>query len=354
VNNAGFPARNAHPAKPEGLETLYTEGSDPIGSPRSMTHCIRKAFVLGAGLGARLRPLTNVLPKPLLPIFGKPLITFALDHLSHAGIEKIWINVHHLHEKFVALISDQRYYAVELVLEPELLETGGGMKNVEKQIGNETFIVYSGDILTDVAVERLVEAHFAQQYEVTLALRSTGLSSAVSWRSDTGRILDLFGVLKSGTAGKYDFAGISIWNPSVFDRIPENTKISLVPILANWLKAGGKIGGVVLEEDHWFNVGTRAEYLRLHQVIVKERWLPGYIRDAEWPVRIERSAKVCAASKIEGASYVGDNCRVDNDVFIEDSVLLPGSSVASGVSLRSCIVGGANVPAGSHVGADLI
>jgi mannose-1-phosphate guanylyltransferase len=319
-----------------------------------MTHRVRKAFVLGAGLGVRLRPLTNALPKPLLPIFGKPLITFALDHLSHAGIEKVWINVHHLHEKFAGLISDQRYRAVELVLETELLETGGGMKNLEKKIGNETFIVYSGDILTDVALERLAEAHFAQRYEVTLALRSTGLSSAVSWHSDTGQVLDLFGDLNSGTPGKYDFAGISIWNPSVFARIPENTKISFVPILADWLKAGGKIGGVLLEEDHWSNVGTRAEYLRLHHLIAKEGWLPGYIRDAEWPVRIERSAKVCAASKIEGASYVGDNCRVDSDVFIEDSILLPGSSVGSGVSLRSCIVGGANVSAGTHVGVDFV
>ncbi len=63
---------------------------------------VRKAFVLGAGLGTRLRPLTNVLPKPLLPIFGKPLITFALDHLRQIGIEQFWVNTHHLPEKFSA------------------------------------------------------------------------------------------------------------------------------------------------------------------------------------------------------------------------------------------------------------
>jgi mannose-1-phosphate guanylyltransferase len=329
-------------------------GGDPIGSPRSMTYRVRKAFVLGAGLGIRLRPLTNVLPKPLLPIFGKPLITFALDHLSQAGIEKIWINIHHLHQKFATLISDQRYHAIELVHEPELLETGGGMKNLETRIGSETFIVYSGDILTDIAVEELVEAHFTQQNEVTLALRSTGLSTAVRWSSDTGQVLDLFGDLKSGAAGRYDFAGISIWNPSVFARIPENTRVSFVPILADWLKAGAKIGGVVLEEDRWFNVGTRAEYLRLHQAIASEGWSPRYIHDVEWPVRIERSARISATSTIEGASYVGDDCRVDRDVFITDSILLAGSSVASGVSMRSCIVGGATVSSGIYVGGDFV
>ena len=321
-----------------------------------MTHPVRKAFVLGAGLGTRLRPLTDVLPKPLLPIFGKQLVTFAIDHLRQFGIEKIWVNTHHLYQRFAVLASDQRYNAVEFVFEPEILETGGGIKNLQRRIGDETFIVYSGDILTDVPVEHLLEAHLTQRNDVTLALRSTGLSSAVRWCSDSGRILDLYGDSRSGPARGYDFAGISIWNPSVFARIPENTKISFVPILADWLEAGGKIGGVLLEENHWFNVGTRVEYLRLHQFIATQRWLPRYFRSSgtEWPVRVEPSAKVSANSRIEGVSYVGNNCSIDRDVSIEDSILLPGSSLASGVSMRSCIVAGIEVPAGDYVGIDFI
>jgi len=321
-----------------------------------MTHPVRKAFVLGAGLGTRLRPLTDVLPKPLLPIFGKQLVTFAIDHLRQIGIEKIWVNTHHLYQRFAVLASDQRYNAVEFVFEPEILETGGGIKNLQRRIGDETFIVYSGDILTDVPVEHLLEAHLTQRNDVTLALRSTGLSSAVRWCSDSGRILDLYGDSRSGPARGYDFAGISIWNPSVFARIPENTKISFVPVLADWLKAGGKIGGVLLEENQWFNVGTRVEYLRLHQFIATRRWLPRYFRSSgtEWPVRVEPSAKVSANSTIEGVSYVGNNCSIDRDVSIEDSILLPGSSLASGVSMRSCIVAGIEVPAGNYVGMDFI
>ena len=321
-----------------------------------MPHRVRKAFVLGAGLGTRLRPLTDVLPKPLLPIFGKQLITFALDHLRRIGIEKIWVNTHHLHQKFEVLASDQRYKAVEFVFEPEILETSGGIKNLERRIGDETFMVYSGDILTDAPVEHLLEAHLTQRNDVTLALRSTGLSSAVRWCSYSGRILDLYGDIRSDVARGYDFAGISIWNPSVFARIPECTKISFVSILADWLKAGGKIGGVLLEENHWFNVGTRAEYLRLHQFIANQRWSPRYMRSSstEWPVRVEPSAKVSANSRIEGVSYVGNNCSIGSDVCIEDSILLPGSSLASGVSMRSCIVAGAEVPAGNYLGTDFI
>ena len=321
-----------------------------------MTHRVCKAFVLGAGLGTRLRPLTNVLPKPLLPVFGKQLVTFAIDHLHQVGIEKIWVNTHHLHQRFEVLASDQRYKDVELVFEPTILETGGGIKNLERRIGDETFVVYSGDILTDVAVEHLLEAHFTQQNDATLALRSTGLSYPVRWCNDTGRILDLYGDSRSDTPRGYDFAGISIWNPSVFARIPENTKISFVPILADWLKAGGKIGGVLLEDNHWFNVGTRAEYLKLHQFIASQGWSPRYIRSrpTEWPVRVEPSANVSPNSRIEGVSYVGNNCSIDRDVCVEDSILLPGSSLASGVSMRSCIVAGIEVPAGNYVGMDFI
>ena len=81
-----------------------------------MIYRVRKAFVLGAGLGTRLRPLTNLLPKPLLPIFGKPLITFALDHLRQAGIEQFWVNSHHLPEKFSAQFPENEYNGAPLEL----------------------------------------------------------------------------------------------------------------------------------------------------------------------------------------------------------------------------------------------
>jgi mannose-1-phosphate guanylyltransferase len=134
-----------------------------------MIHRVRKAFVLGAGLGTRLRPLTNLVPKPLLPIFGKPLITFALDHLRQAGIEKFWVNSHHLPEKFAAQFPENEYNGtpVDLVYEADLLETGGAIKNIEHRIGDEPFIVYSGDILTDLAVDRLVEEHCSKDNDVT-------------------------------------------------------------------------------------------------------------------------------------------------------------------------------------------
>ena len=113
---------------------------------------ITQAFVLGAGLGNRLRPLTDVVPKPLVPIFQKPLITFALDHLIQLGIGRFVINTHKLPESFQNFFGKNGYRgcSTTLVHEPDLLETGGGIKNAERYLGVEPFITYSGDILADI------------------------------------------------------------------------------------------------------------------------------------------------------------------------------------------------------------
>jgi len=317
---------------------------------------VRKAFVLGAGLGTRLRPLTNLLPKPLLPIFGKPLITFALDHLRQAGIEQFWINTHHLPEKFSAVFPTNQYYGakLELMFEPDLLETGGGMKNLEQQIGAETFVVYSGDVLTDLPLDRLVDEHFSRQNDVTLALRTTGLATGISWRREAGRVVDFLGALGSDTSGEYDFAGISVWNSSVFPRIPKASRISFVPVLTEWLKSGGRIGGVVLEENRWFNIGSRAEYLRAHQSIADEHWSPDYLRGVDWPVRTERSAKISVQSRIADGSYVGPICSIEADVLLENSILFSGSHIPRGTTLRSCIVAGVKVETGTYRETDFV
>src|SRR5437899_5788138 len=142
---------------------------------------ITQAFVLGAGMGTRLRPLTDELPKPLVPIFQKPLITFALDHLIEAGMNSFVINTHRLPELFAAFFARNTYAEnpVTLVHEPELLETGGGIKNAEPLFVSEPFLTYSGDILTDVDLRPLIDEHFRRGNDVTLALRETGLGADI-------------------------------------------------------------------------------------------------------------------------------------------------------------------------------
>lgn len=297
---------------------------------------ITQAFVLGAGLGLRLRPLTEDLPKPLVPIFGKPLITFALDHLAAAGVKSFVINTHHLPAAFNGLFADSRYgdLPVRLVHEPVLLETGGGIKNAQPWLGTNPFIVYSGDVLTDLPLEPLIDEHLCRGNDVTLAVRATGFPTNVAFREK--RIVDIGN--RYGHVGNYDYANVSVWSPRIFDRIPAGKKISFIPILAEWIGAGGKIGGVLLQDGHWFNLGSKTEYLAVHQTIEQEHWRPAYLRETSWPQRIASDAIIDSTAQVRGCSSIGAGCHIGADAIIEDSILWAGAQIASRARLKRCIV----------------
>jgi len=316
-----------------------------------VTGKIGTAFVLGAGLGKRLHPLTLVRPKPLIPIFGKPLITFALDHLCAAGVESFVINTHHLAAQFEDLFGGEAYAGrrLKLVYEPDLLETGGGIKNAEPWIGKEPFIVYSGDILTDLDVESLIEEHFRRGNDVTLALRNTGLAAGLTLSAD-GRLIDI--KAGYGHAGSYDFANVSVWNAEIFQRIPPGRKLSFVPVLADWIGRDGKIGGLVLNEREWFNIGSRAEYLAVHRTISERRWKPDYLVADDWPVKVAQNAAIEATARFSGFYSVGANCVVESDAVIEDSVLWEGATIKSQAILQGCVVAGSLVISGRHENVD--
>ena len=311
---------------------------------------IKQAFVLGAGLGIRLRPLTEELPKPLVPIVHKPLVTFALDHLIDIGIEKIFINTHRLPEKFTEAFPERCYAETKLHLvnEPVLLETGGGIKNIAAELGNEPFVTYSGDVLTDIRLQPLIDAHFKRGNDVTLALRHTGLGSAIAFRED--RVVDISN--RYGKPGEFDFANIAVWSPSVFGKIPSKEKISFIPILGDWIGHGGKIGGVVLEEGKWFNLGSRAEYFEVHRIILGG-WRPNYVRDRDWTAQVHPSAIVDPSAQLRGCSVVGKDCRVGAGVVLEDTILWTGAQIASNAELIGCIVRARKTVTGSHRNIDI-
>jgi mannose-1-phosphate guanylyltransferase len=331
---------------------------------------IRQAFVLGAGLGTRLRPLTDELPKPLIPIVQKPLITFALDHLINVGITNFFVNIHRQPERFRELFDRDgspsrpfgapgsgalpircvyRDFEVQLIHEPELLETGGGIKNVERHLGSEPFITYSGDILTDVNLQPLIDEHFNRGNDVTLALRETDLASHVALRDH--RVVDIANCY--GIAGNFDFANIAIWNSAVFHRIPPQKKISFIPVLAEWIGQGGRIGGLVMNDGKWFNISSRAEYLDVHRTILRENWRPHYFKTPNWPERVALSAIVDPSAQLRGCTVVGRNCRVGAEAILEDTILWPGAEIASNSHLEGCIVRSEKRAGGSHRNIDI-
>ncbi len=317
---------------------------------------VRAAFVMGAGLGSRLRPLTDSRPKPLVPVFNKPLVTFALDHLLSVGVERIVINTHHLSERWADFFPARRYRGaeIEFVFEEELLETGGGIANAVKQapwLNEEPFLVYSGDVLTDVSLDRLVEGHFAGENDVTVGLRKTGFSEAIACRE--GRVVDFKG--HHGHAGQFDFANVSIWTRAAVDWLPPpEEKAPFFPVLADRLGGADRIGGVVLDAGEWFNVGTRDEYLRVHHVIQETSWRPSYLAaDDLWPVRVDPTADVAADATLAKSAVVGARSRVGSRACLNSCIVWDDSQIESDAEMSRCIVRDFQVASGSLAGEDI-
>jgi mannose-1-phosphate guanylyltransferase len=313
---------------------------------------IIQAFVLAAGLGTRLRPLTDELPKPLIPIFQKPLVTFALDHLISVGVNRFVINTHRHPELFQSFFATGEYagFPTTLVHEPDLLETGGGIKNVEGILGKKPFIVYSGDILTDVALEPLITEHFHSGNDVTLGLRrNTGLGAGVVMRDR--RIVEIS--KKSNPEENFDYANISVWNQEIFARIPASRKISFIPILIDWINQGGRIGGIALDDGNWFNIGSRKEYLEVHRTILRENWKPDFVKTREWPERKASSAIVDPGAQLCGCTVVGQNCHVGANATLNDTILWPDAEIASQSRLEACIVRSRKKVTGIHHDIDI-
>lgn len=315
---------------------------------------IRNAFVLGAGLGTRLRSLTQRRPKPLIPICQKPLITFAFDHLIQNGIERFVVNTHHRAQVYTTIFPDGTYRGVPITFrhEEDLLETGGGIKNVERQMGSEPFIVYNGDILTDLPIERAVERHRAAGNEVTMILRSKDGPLQVSLDEASGRVVDIAQRIGAGVPSKYLFTGVYIVEPSFFLKIPPKTKISVIPIFLVMIQQAAKLGGIVLDEGHWWDLGTRTQYLDVHRFFSNPDFAIGIQREEGWPEWRHPEARVAADAEITGATVLGAGAEIGAGARLHDCVVWAGGKVEADSFLKNCIVTGRGRASGTHANLD--
>lgn len=315
---------------------------------------IRQAFVLGAGLGTRLRPLTESLPKPLVPIFQKPLITFAFDHLIDAGCERLIVNTHHQPECFAALFPAGEYRGRPLTLrhEPVLLETGGGIANVVDLLGEEPFLVYNADILTDLPLAPLIESHTRAENLVTLALRSGGGPQQVAFDPRSGRILDIRGQLGTGAPDEFVFTGVYVVDPKFLRLLTAGVKRSVIPTFLEIIASGGKLGGVVLDEGNWWDVGTRDAYLQLHRDLPALSF-PSFPAEQDWRQTVHPTADLDKEATLSGCSVLGRDTRVGEGVQLHDTIVWPGAQIASRSYLRNCIVRSHQIARGTHHDIDI-
>lgn len=231
------------------------------------------AFVLGAGLGTRLRPLTNRRPKPLIPLGNRPLITWAFDHLIGCGVKRFVVNTHWQAGRYAEFFPEREWRGcpIEFVNEaPEVLETAGGIRNACEQIRGGPFVVYNGDILSDIPLERALAHHRSSGNEVTLVLRTVGDNRNVTFDPVNGRILDLRRALRPDLEPAFLFTGIYFVEPEFIRRIPPGVKLSVVPVFHDMIREGAKLGGIVIDDGAWRDLGTREEYLAANRAVAGE------------------------------------------------------------------------------------
>ncbi|MEM0970188.1 MAG: sugar phosphate nucleotidyltransferase, partial [Verrucomicrobiota bacterium] len=308
------------------------------GSP--LLSAVENAFVLGAGFGTRLRPLTLVQPKPLIPLLNKPLISYAFDQLQAVGAKRFLVNTHHLAERYEEAFPSLSYQDTPITLvreEPEILDTGGGIANIASEVQGDSFWVFNGDIFTDLPLAPAMSLHREKGHWVTLLLRSSGPNPNVNWSPETGLVSDLRNARNTNGTALYQFTGIYLVHPA-FLRYLKPEPESVVPAFLRLIEEENALGGALIDEGRWWDLGNRDAYLDATHALLSS---PG---DFQPGPRIHPTAHLADSAKIDDSSVIGAHCRVGDEVTLESSILWPHAQIHPGASLSRCILTGKHHP----------
>jgi mannose-1-phosphate guanylyltransferase len=233
----------------------------------------KTAFILGAGLGVRLKPLTDHCPKPLLDIGGRPVITYVMDHLLSAGVDRFIVNTHHYPGEYLKKFPDRTWRDVPIFFRHEstLLDTAGGLKNIEDLLEeDQTILCYNGDIIARFPLQKLMEFHIRKQPEASLILRSSGPLLNVDI-NDREEICDIRGVMKRPGVQKCLFAGIYAMETSLLNFMEPGKIESIIPIFIRRIQEKpGSITGIIIDEGEWQDIGSMEIYQYLKSKAAEE------------------------------------------------------------------------------------
>lgn len=289
-----------------------------------------KAMILAAGFGTRLRPLSLEIPKPAIPVLGRPLCCHAMEFLRGHGAESFVLNLHHgaetVRERVAAWVAGR--FPAEFTFEPEILGTGGGIGNAREHLRGGTFITANSDAVARFPLGDAVASHRAGGALVTLVLfpdRSKRYTP-VRVRED-GRIA---GFGSAAPAGAFEgfYTGYMIAEPELLDRIPRGRPSCIVRDTLAPLTATGAPIRAFPAEGMFLDFGTPADYLRGTLALLAER-----------------DGSAGQRSFVHPLATVGDGATVGPDAVVEE-----GASVGAGATVRRAVLWpGAVVPPGALV-----
>ncbi len=343
-----------------------------------------KAVIMAGGQGTRLRPQTSNLPKPMLPLVGRPMLEHIISLLRRHGVSDIVVTVAFLPNAIRNYFGNGSELGVRMVYATEEtpLGTAGSVYNARDEL-TERFLVISGDVLTDLDLTSVVEFHAQSDALATLALCSVDnpLEFGIVITREDGsveRFLEKpgWGQVFSDTIN----TGIYVLEPEIFDLIPEGRSVDFSSeVFPAALDAGKPVFGYVAK-GYWEDVGTTAAYLKAHRDILDGKVqveMTGFeLRPGVW---LGKGSSVDPSARIDGPAFIGENCTIDQDAVLgaystlganvriseraevrhsvigENGYLGPSARVEGAVLGRSCdLRHGARCEPGSVVGEDCL
>jgi NDP-sugar pyrophosphorylase family protein len=315
-----------------------------------------KALILAGGKGARLRPLALHIPKPIVPLANIPFLFFQIDHIKRAGITEIILSLSYQPRKIEDIFGDGSKYGVTMRYTHEDLPRGtaGAFKAAENLI-DDTTIVFNGDVLTDTDLHEVLRFHVEAKAEATIVMARVmnpagyGLIEA----DKEGRVVRFTEKpSEDEVTGDTINAGIYILEKSILDRIPKEGPQSFERDIFPALLAQGACMRAYLTHNYWQDIGSPQKYLEAHYGIISGRMkLPLYPQKScppnDWNKKqvdidsysiLDGGCVVKPGVKIEN-SVLGEDCRVEENALIKDSVIWSGTRIRPHARLERSIVG---------------
>lgn len=313
-----------------------------------------KAMILAAGFGTRLRPLTNKVPKPMVPIMNRPILEHTIHLLRSHGIHDITVNLHHLPKIIQEHFGDGKDFGVHLHWshEPEILGTAGGIKKAQPFLDGESFMVINSDVVVDIDLSKVLAFHKAQGSALTLVVRegdSPEQCDPIEVDADD-RIVHMVGTSaknKPDNTRRVLFTGIQVMEPEIFDRIPENKFYGTTTDVFPGMLEDGLSMFAYWHHGYWKDVGTIQSYLEVHKDLLDGRMtggLPiennpptgGHIKQ---PVLTGKNCKISDTAQIGPYAVLGDNCTVGDHTAIEHSICWDNVALGKGSHTKQSVLG---------------
>jgi len=307
-----------------------------------------KAMILAAGLGTRLEPLTKIRPKPLFPVLNRPLLGITIEQLRGMGATGIIINAHHLTEQVKQFVGGEQWGAeVEVRVEPQILGTGGGIKNCADFFRDTPHVVVvNADIYHTFNLGPVLHYHTEANNLATLVLYDHPRFNQVEIDGE-GRIVSIRGqsIQKPLSPSQtLTFTGIHIIATELLNSMPSSRFFGIMELYRELASRGEAIRGYHMQEGYWRDIGKVEDYRALHQDLLGEKGEPVVHPDAD----------LAEGAQMEGYVCVGKGTHVGAGSIIKDSIIWDEVWIEQGSIVEGCVVGDRSQVQGEHRGEVLI